>query len=73
MPGKAANVIITEKQQTILLEFANSRSVSVSLAQRAKIILLGFEGRNNEQIESEVHLGHDQTSKRGRGQFRRPR
>ena len=60
MPGKAAKVIITEKQQTILLEFANSRSVSVSLAQRAKIILLGFEGRNNEQIESEVHLGHDQ-------------
>lgn len=60
MPGKAAKVIITEKQQSILLEFANSRSVSVAVAQRARIILLAFEGRNNEQIEGEVGLGHDQ-------------
>ena len=60
MPGKAAKVIITEKQQAILLEFANSRSVSVALAQRSRIILLAFDGRKNEQIESEVDLGHDQ-------------
>ncbi len=48
MPGKAAKIIVTEKQQAILQAFAKSRSVSVSLAQRSKIILLAFDGHNNE-------------------------
>lgn len=60
MPGKAAKVIITEKQQAILQELANSRTVSVALAQRSKIILLAFDGLDNEQIEAEIGLGHDQ-------------
>lgn len=60
MPGKAAKVVVTEKQQTILKEFSVSRSVSVSLAQRSRIILLAFDGLNNEAIEREVGLGHDQ-------------
>ena len=59
MPGKAAKVIITEKQLAILQAFAKSRTVSVSLAQRSRIILLAFDGRNNEQIETEVGLHHD--------------
>lgn len=59
MPGKAAKVIVTEKQQAILQTFAKSRSVSVSLAQRSKIILLAFDGHNNEQIETLVGLQHD--------------
>ena len=59
MPGKAAKVIVTEKQQSILQTFAKSRSVSVSLAQRSKIILLAFDGHNNEQIEALVGLQHD--------------
>lgn len=59
MPGKAAKVMITEKQLAILQTFAKSRSVSVSLAQRSRIILLAFDGRNNEQIEAEVGLHHD--------------
>lgn len=59
MPGKAAKVMITEKQQAILESFANSRSVSVSLAQRSRIILRAFEGHNNEAIEAMVGLQHD--------------
>jgi transposase len=60
MPGKAAKVVVTEKQQEILKEYTASRSVSVSLAQRSRIILLAFDRLNNEAIEREVGLGHDQ-------------
>lgn len=63
MPGKAAKVVITEKQQAILFEFANSRSVSVALAMRSKIILMAFDGANNEAIEAELGLGHDQVGR----------
>ena len=63
MPGKAAKIVFTEKQQAILREFAASRSVLVALAQRSKIILLAFDGLNNEQIEAIVGLGHDQVGK----------
>ena len=59
MPGKAAKVIVTEKQHAILESFSKSRSVSVSLAQRSRIILLAFDGHNNEAIESAVGLQHD--------------
>ena len=59
MPGKAAKVIVTEKQQAILQTFAKSRSASVSLAQRSRIILLAFDGYNNEEIEALVGLQHD--------------
>ena len=47
MPGKAAKVIVTEKQQAILKAFVKARSSKVSLAQRSRIILLAFEGLNN--------------------------
>ncbi len=59
MPGKAAKIVFTEKQQAVLLEFSTSRSVSTALAQRSKIILLAFGGLNNEQIEAQIGLGHD--------------
>ena len=59
MPGKAAKVVITEKQKAILVAFSRSRSVSVSLAQRSKIVLLAFDGHNNESIETMVGLQHD--------------
>jgi len=63
MPGKAAKIVVTEKQQAILKEFVSSRSVSVSLAQRSRIILLAFDRLNNEAIESEIGLGHDQVGR----------
>jgi len=59
MPGKAAKVIVTEKQFAILQRYSVAKTISVSLAQRARIILLAFEGHNNEAIERQIGLHHD--------------
>lgn len=59
MPGKAAKVKISENQQAILQTFVKARSSTVSLAQRSRIILLAYEGHNNESIEELVGLHHD--------------
>jgi len=50
MPGQAAKVIISERQQDVLKSMAQSRSCPQGLAHRAEIILLAFEGLKNEQI-----------------------
>ena len=59
MPGKAAKVIITERQQEILRQMARSRSCPQGLAQRARIILLAFDRLQNgpiaEQLGCERH------------------
>ena len=60
MPGKAAKVRITERQQVVLREFSRSRTESAALAQRARIILAAFEGRLNEDIAAEVGLNRKQ-------------
>jgi transposase len=59
MPGKAAKVVITERQQDVLLTMSRSVTISSQLKQRARIILLGFEGRLNSEIEDIVGLGRD--------------
>jgi transposase len=56
MPGKAAKVRITERQQAILLELSKSRTESQAVMQRATIVLRAFEGRLNEQIALEVGM-----------------
>ena len=56
MPGKARRVQITERQQSVLLEFSRSRTESRSLSQRARIVLSAFDGRLNEDIAAEVGL-----------------
>lgn len=56
MPGKAAKISITGRQQEILLILRNSVTSPSRLRQRAALILLAFEGRRNEQIASEVGL-----------------
>ena len=56
MSGKAAKVIVTEKQQAILEQIANARTASQQLIQRAKIILLAFAGMLNMQISEQVGL-----------------
>ena len=58
MSGKAAKVLITERQQVILEQMSRSATIAFRLRQRAQIILLAFEGRLNEQIEPIVELGH---------------
>jgi putative transposase len=60
MPGKAAKVIITEKQQALLEEFRRSRSEASFLGQRSAIIILAFSGLLNEDIASLVGLERHQ-------------
>jgi homeodomain-containing protein len=50
MPGKATKIIITERQQEVLRTLSKSRQCPQGLAQRAEMILLGFERWNNEDI-----------------------
>jgi hypothetical protein len=63
MPGQAAKVVITEKQQTTLQGSVKSRYTCVSLAQRSKVILLALEGHNNESIEAIADLQQDTVGK----------
>jgi DDE superfamily endonuclease/Homeodomain-like domain len=60
MPGKAAKVIISERQQEVLDEFSRSRAEPHFLRQRSTIILLAFAGLLNEQIAAQVALDRHQ-------------
>src|SRR3954466_9648646 len=60
MPGQAAKVVISERQQEILHEFSRSRTGPYSLRQRSAIILLAFTGLLNEQIAPQVGLERHQ-------------
>ena len=60
MPGKAAKVWITERQQPILVELSKSRTGSQLVAQRATVVLRAFDGRLNAQIAEEIGLGPGQ-------------
>ena len=55
MPGRAAKVIITERQQSVLQTMTRSSTCPQALAQRAWMILLAFEGWTNEDIAD--HIG----------------
>ena len=55
MPGKAAKVVITERQQDILQQMVHSRSCPQGLARRAQIILLAFDRWHNGPIAD--HIG----------------
>ena len=55
MPGKAAKVVITERQQEILRRWVGSRSCPRGLALRAEIVLLAFDRLRNGPIAD--HLG----------------
>lgn len=50
MPGRAAKVIITERQQEVLRTMTRSGTCPQALAQRARMILLAFDGLPNERI-----------------------
>ena len=60
MPGQAAKVIISERQQVVLRELSRSRTQSRSQAVRASIVLLAFEGQLNRDIAKELQIGVDQ-------------
>jgi transposase len=63
MPGKAAKVTISERQQAILQTFSRSVTAPSRLRQRASIILLAFEGILNEEIAQKVGLTHRQVGR----------
>lgn len=50
MPGKAAKVIVTERQLAALQKMAGSSTCRQGVAQRARMILLAFAGQTNETI-----------------------
>jgi putative transposase len=50
MPGRAAKVIITERQQEVLQTMTRSSTCPQARAQRAGMILLAFHGLDNEDI-----------------------
>jgi hypothetical protein len=60
MPGKAAKIRVSEKQQILLQELSRSCTQSKSVVQRATIILRGFEGRLNEEIALQVGQNRQQ-------------
>jgi hypothetical protein len=60
MPGTARKVLITERQQELLRTLARSSTCSQGVAQRARIILLAFDGYNHKEIAAEIGLGRHQ-------------
>jgi transposase len=63
MSGKAAKVVLSERQQDILHSYSRSRTCSVRLQQRASLILLAFEGLGNEDIAPQVGLERHQVGR----------
>ena len=60
MPGSAAKVVITERQQEVLQKLSTASTVAKRLVQRATIILLAFAGLDNEVIAQRVGLERHQ-------------
>lgn len=56
MPGSAAKLVISERQQTLLRQMAAATTSPVSLVQRAEIILRAFEGEENQTIAAAIDL-----------------
>lgn len=63
MPGRAAKITITERQQEILRRLGNSVTAPSRLRQRAKIILLAFEGTDNQDIARDIGLERHQVGR----------
>jgi hypothetical protein len=59
MPGSAARVTITERQQVVLQELVCGRTTPVRLQQRATIVLQAFARVDNADIAQEIGLGPD--------------
>jgi len=60
MSGKAAKIMLTEKQESVLRRIRRSTTASQRLVQRAHIILLAFAGSLNVDIAKIVGLARKQ-------------
>jgi transposase len=56
MPGSAAKVVITERQQTLLRQIAGASTSPVRLAQRAEVVLRAFASEENQTIAVAIDL-----------------
>ncbi len=54
MPGKAAKIIVTERQLSTLKTMIGSSTCPQGVAQRARMIVLAFEGETNEAIAQKI-------------------
>ena len=57
--GKAAKVVVSEKQLAVLNELIAARATPAGLVQRSRIIVLASQKMLNEDIEKVVGLHHD--------------
>jgi len=60
MAGKAAKILLTEKQQKILQTISRSTTAPKRLIQRASVILMAFAGMVNVTIADEIGLRRKQ-------------
>jgi hypothetical protein len=56
MPGSAAKLVITERQQALLQQIVAASTSPVRLVQRAEIILRAFAGQENREIAAAIDL-----------------
>jgi len=63
MPGKAAKIVITERQHEILTAVRDAVTAPSHLRRRAAVILAAFHGARNEDIAREVGLGRRQVGR----------
>jgi transposase len=66
MPGSAAKVVISERQQEVLRQLSTATTAAKRLTQRAAIVLLAFAGLDNEAIAPRVGLERHQVGLRRR-------
>lgn len=56
MPGSAAKLQITERQQAVLRQITAAPTSPVRLVQRAEIILRAFQKEENQAIAAAIDL-----------------
>src|SRR5260370_33877382 len=71
MPGKAAKIVVTERQLATLKTMVASSTCPQGVAQRARMIVLAFAGHTNESIAQELgcerHIGGVRRRRWGKG------
>jgi transposase len=72
MSGKAAKIMLTEKQESVLQKIRRSTTAARRLVQRAQIILMAFAGARNKHVSREVRVSRKQVGvwrRRWQGSF----
>ena len=59
----AAAIRLDEKEQDLLKRLAGSRSTSVRLAERSRIVLLAAQGKTNEVIAEELAISRQKAGR----------